>query len=93
MPTYEYECLECGVKFEKFQKITDKPIKICPECNGAVKRVFTPGAGFIFKGSGFYTTDYRSKAYVEAEKKDIGYKEPKPKNHSIKKEKTTANKK
>lgn len=79
MPTYEYECLKCGYRFEEFQKMTDEPVKICSECGGEVKKVFTPGAGFLFKGSGFYTTDYRNKAYVEAEKKEIGYKEPQPK--------------
>lgn len=82
MPTYEYECLKCGFIFEEFQKITDNPISTCPECNGGVKKLFTPGAGFLFKGSGFYITDYRSKEYVDAEKKEIGYKEPKPKKQS-----------
>jgi len=87
MPTYEYECLKCGYKFEEFQKMTDEPIKICPQCSGEVKKIFTPGAGFLFKGTGFYSTDYRSKEYVEAEKKEIGYKEPKPKKPSSKQDK------
>ncbi|MEW6095884.1 MAG: zinc ribbon domain-containing protein [bacterium] len=94
MPTYEYECVKCKFIFEEFQKITDKPIKTCPKCKGDVKRVFTPGAGFLFKGSGFHTTDYRSKNYVEAEKRDSGYKEPKPeKSTGHKKEKSHNDKK
>ncbi|MDI6735221.1 MAG: zinc ribbon domain-containing protein [bacterium] len=76
MPTYEYECLKCGLRFDYFQKMTDEPVKICPECSGEIKRIISGGAGFLFKGAGFYTTDYRSKSYVEAEKKDSGYKEP-----------------
>ena len=59
MPTYEYECLTCGYKFEKFQSMTDKPLKKCPKCKGRVRRLFGIGSGIIFKGSGFYATDYR----------------------------------
>ena len=59
MPTYEYECLTCGYKFEKFQSMTDKPLKKCPKCRHRVKRLFGIGSGIIFKGSGFYATDYR----------------------------------
>ena len=59
MPTYEYECLTCGYKFEKFQSMTDKPLKKCPKCRHRVKRLFGTGSGIIFKGSGFYATDYR----------------------------------
>lgn len=60
MPTYEYECQGCGHKFEKFQYMTDKPIKKCPECNkNKAKRLIGSGSGIIFKGSGFYATDYR----------------------------------
>ena len=58
MPTYEYECGSCGHKFEKFQKMSDKPVRKCPECGGKVKRLFGTGAAVIFKGSGFYATDY-----------------------------------
>lgn len=61
MPTYEYECTHCGHSFELFQKITDKPINKCPKCNKEVKRLIGSGAGIIFKGSGFYATDYRKK--------------------------------
>ena len=59
MPTYDYKCLECSHTFEEFQKITDKPIEICPECGGKLKRLIGPGADPIFKGSGFYQTDYK----------------------------------
>lgn len=89
MPTYEYECLNCSFRFEEFQKMTDEPIKICPECKGEVKRIITGGGGFLFKGSGFHITDYRSKNYVEDEKKEIGYKEPKPKKPTKPKEEKT----
>lgn len=61
MPTYEYECTHCGNNFEIFQKITDKPIQSCPKCKSKVKRLIGSGSGIIFKGSGFYATDYRKK--------------------------------
>lgn len=70
MPTYDYRCLECETEFEKFQGITEDPIDECPECNGKVKRLIGAGAGLIFKGSGFYITDYRSDGYKESAKKD-----------------------
>jgi putative FmdB family regulatory protein len=63
MPTYEYECQRCGHVFERFQSMTAEPIKRCPECRGKVKRLIGAGAGIIFKGSGFYETDYRSEDY------------------------------
>ena len=59
MPTYEYECQDCGKAFELFQNITASPIRRCPECKGKVKRLIGAGSGIIFKGSGFYATDYR----------------------------------
>ena len=78
MPTYEYVCEKCGHQFEKFQSISAKPLAVCPEelCaqkkwgKGKVKRAISGGAGLIFKGSGFYITDYRSDKYKEAAKKD-----------------------
>jgi len=71
MPTYEYECQACDHKFEKFQSITASPIKKCPDCKAnKVKRLIGMGAGIIFKGSGFYQTDYRNSAYNDAAKKD-----------------------
>ena len=61
MPTYEYECTKCGNKFDVFQKITDEPSAKCPECKARAKRLISSGAGIIFKGSGFYATDYKKK--------------------------------
>ncbi len=61
MPTYEYECEKCGYHFEKFQNMTDKPLSNCPECGGKVVRLIGAGSGIIFKGSGFYATDYKNK--------------------------------
>src|SRR3989442_8923404 len=78
MPTYEYSCQKCGQTFEAFQSMRDEPFRECPKelCrlpkwgHGKVKRMLGTGAGLIFKGSGFYTTDYRSSAYQEAAKKE-----------------------
>ena len=78
MPTYEYICSKCDGTFDLVQSITEKPISTCPKdrCQqpkwgkGKVKRAITAGAGLIFKGSGFYTTDYRSEKYKEAAKKE-----------------------
>jgi putative FmdB family regulatory protein len=72
MPTYEYACEACGHKFEEFQSMSAKPIKKCPVCHkNKVQRLISAGAGFIFKGSGFYITDYRSDQYKDAAKKDV----------------------
>jgi putative FmdB family regulatory protein len=71
MPTYDYECQKCGHRFEKFQSISDPPVKTCPECKARkVKRLIGTGAGIIFKGSGFYATDYRSDGYRRAARSD-----------------------
>ncbi len=70
MPTYEYECLVKGHRFEEFQNITDSPLTSCPECGGEVRRLISGGAGFLFRGSGFYETDHRSESYKKAEKAD-----------------------
>ena len=59
MPTYDYQCETCGHRFEQFQSISEAPIKTCPECGGTVNRLIGAGAALIFKGSGFYATDYR----------------------------------
>jgi len=59
MPTYEYECTKCGHTFEAFQSMKDEPLSSCPECRGRVRRLIGGGIGIIFKGSGFYTTDYK----------------------------------
>ncbi len=71
MPTYRYKCTKCEHEFEEFQSITASPITFCPKCDGLVKRVITGGAGFIFKGSGFYITDYRNEKYKSDAKKDV----------------------
>ena len=80
MPTYEYECAKCRKNFELFQSMKDEPLKVCPkeQCQmkkwgkGKVSRLLGGGAGLIFKGSGFYITDYRSEGYKSAAKKDSG---------------------
>jgi putative FmdB family regulatory protein len=76
MPTYEYMCENCEHKFEQFQSITAKPLRTCPKCKKRkLKRLIGTGAGVIFKGSGFYETDYRSENYKkarESEKKSAG---------------------
>jgi putative FmdB family regulatory protein len=71
MPTYEYECEKCGYRFEKFQKMTDKPVKVCPECKGRkVRKLISGGGGVIYKGAGFYTTEYRSEEYKKRAKQE-----------------------
>jgi len=71
MPTYEYQCNECEHRFEQFQLITAKPIRKCPQCDkNKVRRLIGCGAGVIFKGSGFYETDYRSENYKKAAQAD-----------------------
>jgi putative FmdB family regulatory protein len=80
MPTYEYHCEKCGKNFETFQSMRDEAFRECPKelCrmrkwgHGKVKRLLGTGAGLIFKGSGFYSTDYRSASYKEAAKKESG---------------------
>ena len=70
MPTYEYECPKCGHAFELVQSMRDEPLKKCPKCKKAgVKRLVGGGAGLIFKGSGFYITDYKNKDSAAKEKR------------------------
>jgi putative FmdB family regulatory protein len=69
MPTYEYRCSK-DHHFELFQRISEEPVKVCPECGAPAERLLSPGGGVIFKGSGFYKTDYRSDTYKKAEKAD-----------------------
>ena len=84
MPTYEYVCPKCGHEFDKFQSMADKPLTQCPKelCaqkkwgHGKVKKKIGAGAGLIFKGSGFYITDYRSEKYKDAAKKDVAASKP-----------------
>ena len=59
MPHYDYECKNCGYNFEVFQQITEEPLTECPKCKGSVRRLIGAGSGLIFKGSGFYVTDYK----------------------------------
>ena len=83
MPTYEYLCEKCGREFEKFQSMADKPLRVCPKelCGlktwgkGKVRKLISSGAGLLFKGSGFYITDYRSENYKAAAKKETGGKD------------------
>jgi putative FmdB family regulatory protein len=71
MPTYDYECDDCGHKFELFQSISDPVKKKCPDCGKPkLRRLFGTGAAVVFKGSGFYQTDYRSDSYKKAAEKD-----------------------
>lgn len=71
MPTYEYHCDACENEFEEFQSIMDKPLKKCPKCGKSkLRRLFGTGAAVLFKGSGFYQTDYRSESYKAAAKAD-----------------------
>ena len=67
MPTYEYQCQKCGHRFSEFQRIVDPPIKDCPECKkkSCVEQIISGGSGLIFKGSGFYETDYKRKSSGE----------------------------
>ncbi|NLE40060.1 MAG: zinc ribbon domain-containing protein [Pirellulaceae bacterium] len=86
MPTYDYVCDECGHSFEVFHSITETPRKKCPECGKLkLRRLIGPGAAVIFKGSGFYQTDYRSSSYkkgaeaakeITSQKSDAKAKEP-----------------
>ena len=70
MPTYEYECKKCSFQFEEFQSITADPVKTCRKvgCRGRVRRLISSGGGLLFKGSGFYETDYRSDSYQKGAK-------------------------
>jgi len=71
MPIYEYKCEKCGT-FEIMQNIKDQPLTTCPKCGGPVRKLISHGVGIIFKGSGFYTTDHRSKEYKEKAKEEKG---------------------
>ncbi len=77
MPTYEYICDACGNTFDEFQSITEKPLKKCPKCGKPkLRRGFGGGAAIIFKGSGFYQTDYRSESYKAAAKAEESSAKP-----------------
>jgi len=73
MPTYEYKCEKCGFEFERFQSISAGALRKCPKCGrSGLKRLIGVGAGIIFKGSGFYETDYRSESYKKGKENDKG---------------------
>jgi putative FmdB family regulatory protein len=72
MPTYEYRCTTCNHEFEKFQRMSEEPVAECPECGKPAERRLSGGAGLLFKGSGFYITDYRSEGYKQAAKAEGG---------------------
>jgi putative FmdB family regulatory protein len=87
MPTYEYKCENCGHQFEQFQSITSKPLRVCPQCGeNTLTRLIGAGSGIIFKGSGFYSTDYRKESYKKAAASD---KKPSPKTADKKDSKQT----
>jgi putative FmdB family regulatory protein len=100
MPTYEYVCSKCKHHFEKFQRMTEKTLTVCPKdlCprktwgKGKIKRAVTAGAGLIFKGSGFYITDYRSEGYKAAAKKESGSTSPTPSDTAKKETKSSDSK-
>ncbi|HEX6941205.1 MAG TPA: zinc ribbon domain-containing protein [Longimicrobiales bacterium] len=69
MPTYEYRCPN-GHDFETFQRMSEPPVAVCPDCGAEAERLLSPGAGLLFKGSGFYITDYRSESYKKAAEAD-----------------------
>ncbi len=83
MPTYEYKCTRCGFEFEEFQSIAAESLSICPKCKGRVQRKISGGTGLIFKGSGFYITDYK-KGHSESNSSPA---KTKPKNTELKKTK------
>ena len=72
MPTYEYRCTTCSHEFEKFQRMSEEPVAECPECGAKSERKLSAGAGLLFKGSGFYITDYRSDGYKQSAKAEKG---------------------
>src|SRR5687768_4131362 len=84
MPNYDYQCEKCGHRFEVFQSMKDAKLENCPQegCDGKVKRLLGTGAGLIFKGAGFYQTDYRSSSYQAGAKADGGGGSPAPKTES-----------
>jgi putative FmdB family regulatory protein len=71
MPTYEYRCTSCAEEFEKFQRMSDEPVAECPECGSRAERRLSAGGGLLFKGSGFYSTDYRGPEYKKAADAEI----------------------
>jgi putative FmdB family regulatory protein len=73
MPTYEYQCQKCGNTFELLQKMSDKPVSECPKCKGKVKKLISGGTGLIFKGTGFYSTDYKKSSAASSTKSESAH--------------------
>jgi putative FmdB family regulatory protein len=93
MPTYEYACSKCGHEFEQFQSIKDEPLKKCPNCRkNSARRKIGGGGGLLFKGSGFYITDYRSDGYKKSAKAESGSSASAPAKAETKPAATTASK-
>jgi len=90
MPTYDYKCTECNYTFEEFQKMTDEPLEVCPSCSGKLRRLIGAGIAPIFKGSGFYQTDYKNGANQNKSDKPAPKSEKKetPLKKDVKKEKS-----
>ena len=78
MPTYDYLCTSCSHKFEYFQSMSDDHLKECPVCGSNVRRLVSGGTGLIFKGSGFYLTDYKKKSEQKKQDKTVGKSDKKP---------------
>lgn len=79
MPTYEYKCRACDHRFDAFQSMTEPPLSTCPHCGkDEVERLISPGGGLLFKGSGFYITDYRKDSYKREAKKESTSSDSKP---------------
>tara|TARA_Y100000294_G_scaffold115784_1_gene107375 strand:+ start:79 stop:366 length:288 start_codon:yes stop_codon:yes gene_type:complete len=93
MPTYDYKCTQCGHDFEMFQSMSESHIKKCPECDGTVRRLVGGGSGLIFKGSGFYLTDYVKGKDQKKKSDGQNGKEKKSTKTDKSKEKKTVNKK
>ena len=93
MPTYEYECKDCGHSFDLFQSMTEERLEKCPQCGGILRRLIGKGTGIIFKGSGFYATDYRSSDYHKKAKEEAGKVEKKKDEKSAPNSKSESKKK
>ena len=91
MPTYDYKCLECNYAFEEFQSMSDDPIDVCPVCKGNVKRLIGTGAAPIFKGSGFYQTDYKNSSQNNMASKNSQSNKKEGASTSVKKDTSSKN--
>lgn len=89
MPTYDYQCKDCSHRFDVFQSITAAPLKTCPKCDGTLERIINGGAGLIFKGSGFYLTDYKKNNGEKGDKSEKSTEKPPAKSESTTGEKSS----